>query len=47
VIAQGAPADAKAAADALGLYRHDESLQQRVQAALDARRPTRHRARRS
>jgi hypothetical protein len=46
VIARGSAADSKAAADALGLYAHDEALQRRVASALGARRPPRQRARR-
>ena len=37
LITRGASADSSAAAKALGLYRHDEDLQARVSAALDAR----------
>jgi HEAT repeat protein len=40
MVEKGADADSKAAAEALGLYAHDESLQRRVQAALEARRPS-------
>jgi len=38
LVARGAPADSKAAVEALGLYSHDETLQRRVRAALDGRR---------
>lgn len=41
LIARGTTADSKSAAEALRLYTHDEALQRRVQAALDARRPSR------
>ncbi len=37
LITRGASADSSAAAKALGLYQHDEDLQARVSAALDAR----------
>jgi len=43
LIARGSASDAKAAAEALRLYAHDEALQRRVNFALDARRPGRHR----
>jgi HEAT repeat protein len=39
LIALGRAADSKAAVDALELYAHDDALQRRVQAALEARRP--------
>jgi len=39
LIAHGTAADSKSAAEALRLYAHDEALQGRVQAALEARRP--------
>lgn len=39
LIARGSASDSKAATEALRLYAHDEALQRRVQAALDARRP--------
>jgi HEAT repeat protein len=39
LIARGTTADSTSAAEALRLYAHDEALQRRVQAALDARRP--------
>ena len=39
LVARGGAADSKAAAAALGLYAHDGALQQRVQTALDGRRP--------
>ena len=38
LVARGSEPDSKAAAEALGLYAHDEALQRRVHAALDARR---------
>ena len=38
--ARGSSTDSKAAVEALRLYPHDEALQRRVHAALDARRPT-------
>jgi HEAT repeat protein len=41
LVACGNAADSKAAADALGLYRHDEALAGRLEAALGARRPPR------
>ena len=47
LIGDGTDADSKAAAEALGLYPHDEVLQRRVQAALDGRRPARQGARRA
>jgi HEAT repeat protein len=47
LIARGAAADSKAAAEALGLYAHDEALRRRVQAALDGRRPAPRRPRRA
>ncbi len=37
LVTRGRAADSKAAADALRLYGHDEELQSRVQAAIDAR----------
>ena len=40
LVARGSATDSKAAVEALGLYPHDESLQRRVQAAIDARPPT-------
>ena len=43
LVARGAAADSKAAVEALRLYAHDEALQHRVSAALDARRPGRRR----
>jgi HEAT repeat protein len=39
LVGRGAAADARAAVEALGLYEHDEPLQRRLRAALDARRP--------
>jgi HEAT repeat protein len=39
LVARGSAVDSKAAAEALGLSRHDEALQARVRAALAARRP--------
>ena len=39
LVAHGSAADSKTAVEALRLYAHDEALQRRVQAALDARRP--------
>lgn len=39
LVARGSAPDSKAAAEALRLYAHDEALQRRVHAALDARRP--------
>lgn len=46
LVARGPAADSKAAVEALQLYAHDEALQRRVHAALDARRPARRRPRR-
>jgi len=43
LVARGAAADSKAAVEALRLYAHDEALQHRVGAALDARRSGRRR----
>jgi len=43
LVTRGVAADSKAAVEALGLYSHDEALQHRVRAALDARRPARRR----
>ncbi len=43
LVARGGAADSKAAVEALRLYSHDEALQHRVRAALDARRPRRRR----
>ena len=40
LVARGSTTDSKAAVEALRLYSHDEALQRRVHAALDARRPT-------
>lgn len=37
LVATGAPADSKAAAEALGMFAHDEALQGRVRAALELR----------
>ena len=45
LIARGSAADSKVAVEALGLYAHDEGLQRRVHAALEARRPARRRQR--
>src|SRR3989454_2633321 len=39
LVARGSAADSKAAVEALRLYAHDDALQRRVNAALDARRP--------
>ena len=39
LVARGSAADSKTAVQALRLYPHDEALQRRAQAALDARRP--------
>ena len=47
LVTGGGAADSKATAEALRLYRHDEALQRRLHAALDRRRPTRPRGRRS
>jgi HEAT repeat protein len=44
LVTRGAAADLKAAVEALRLYSHDEALQHRVRAALDARRPARRRS---
>lgn len=41
LVARGSAGDSKAALEALRLYPHDEALQQRVHAALDARGPAR------
>ena len=41
LVARGSAADSRAAADALGLYRHDEALAGRLEAALASRRPPR------
>jgi HEAT repeat protein len=41
LVAHGSVADSKAAVEALRLYSHDEALQRRLRAALDARRPAR------
>jgi hypothetical protein len=46
LVASASAADSKAAADALGLYAHDEELQRRARAALDRRRPRPRRVRR-
>jgi HEAT repeat protein len=43
LVARGGAADSKAAVEALRLYSHDEALQHRVGAALEARRPRRRR----
>jgi HEAT repeat protein len=43
LVAHGSAADSKAAVEALHLYPHDETLQQRLLAALKARRPVRQR----
>ena len=43
LVARGGAADSKAAVEALRLYSHDEALQHRLRAALDARRPRRRR----
>jgi HEAT repeat protein len=45
LVARGAPADSKAASEALGLFAHDEALQRRVRAALELRRRARSRRR--
>jgi hypothetical protein len=45
LIARGSAADSTAAVEALRLYAHDDALQRRVQAALDARRPAARRRR--
>ncbi len=47
LVASGRVADSKAAAEALRLYRHDEALQRRVQAALDRRSSAPRRRRRA
>jgi len=39
LVTRGSAPDSKAAVEALRLYAHDEALQRRVHAALDARRP--------
>ncbi len=39
LVARGSAADSKAAAEALRLYAHDDALQRRLNAALEARRP--------
>src|SRR5438093_875035 len=41
LVARGSAPDSKAAVEALRLYAHDDALQRRVNAALDARRPAR------
>jgi hypothetical protein len=40
LVARGSATDSKAAVEALRLYAHDDALQRRVKAALEARRPT-------
>ena len=41
LVARGSEADSRAALDAVRLYPHDETLQQRIQAAMQERRPPR------
>ena len=43
LVARGSTADSKAAVEALRLYPHDEALQRRLHAALDARSPAQRR----
>jgi len=45
LVARGSAADSKAAVEALRLYPHDDTLQRRLHAAIDARRPARRRPR--
>ena len=47
LVARGSAPDSKAAVEALRLYAHDDALQRRVNAALDARRPARRRRQRA